>query len=58
MDELNKYDNQFVTEPKLFSKWSYDDIEIKDPTLSNYMSINETKQRVFLPHTAGRYQIR
>jgi len=49
---------QFANEPKLFSKWSYTDLEIKDPTLTNYIAVDTPKSRVFLPHTAGRYQIR
>ena len=49
---------QFANEPKLFSKWSYTDLEIKDATLTNYVAVDTPKSRVFLPHTAGRYQIR
>lgn len=42
--------------PKLFSKWNYDDLEVKDTTIENYISIENIKARVFVPHTAGRYQ--
>ncbi len=49
---------KFGTEPKLFSKWSYSNLEVKDQTVANYIALESTKARVFLPHTAGRYQIR
>jgi small subunit ribosomal protein S5e len=38
---------------KLFNKWTYDDVEVKDVSLVEYLNI---KQAVYLPHTAGRYQ--
>ncbi|KAI5291421.1 ribosomal protein S5 [Ascosphaera aggregata] len=37
---------------KLFNKWSYDDIEVRDVSLVDYIQI---RQPVYLPHTAGRY---
>lgn len=54
--EDHHLETQFKTTPKLFSKWNYDEIEVKDQTLQNYISINTPKTQVFLPHTAGRYQ--
>ena len=47
---------QFAQNPTLFSKWSYDDLEVKDVTLVNYMNVFTSKGKVFMPHTAGRYQ--
>lgn len=48
-----------VTAIKLFNKWTYDDVECKDISLREYMSIaQKVKYSVALPHTAGRYQIR
>lgn len=41
-------------EVKLFSKWSYQDVEIKDVSLVDY--ITTTQNPTYLPHTAGRYQ--
>ena len=38
---------------KLFNKWSFDDIEVKDIAVTDYMQI---RNHIFLPHTAGRYQ--
>lgn len=49
---------QFATEPLLFGKWSYKGIECEDISLTSYVSLKETKQKVFYPHTAGKYQTR
>ncbi|KAF9961701.1 ribosomal protein S5 [Modicella reniformis] len=37
---------------RLFNKWSYDDVEVKDISLIDYIQI---KAPVYLPHTAGRF---
>merc|ERR1719264_278978 len=50
--------NNFETKPTLFGKWSYDDLKVADTTLEIYISIHTTKNRVFVPHTAGRYQLK
>ena len=48
----------YVLKPKLFNKWSYD-VQNNDPSLAPLMAVNEkTKYQVFLPHTAGRYQVK
>ena len=31
--ESHHLESEFKTTPKLFSKWNYDDIEVKDQTL-------------------------
>ncbi|KAK9693595.1 ribosomal protein S5 [Basidiobolus ranarum] len=36
----------------LFNKWSYEDLEIKDISLTDYLQV---RAPVYLPHTAGRY---
>jgi small subunit ribosomal protein S5e len=43
-------------EPKLFSRWSYKEINISDPCFIDYVAIHTNKSMVFTPHTAGRYQ--
>ena len=40
---------------KLFNKWSYEDVEVKDISLQDYIQI---RQHVFLPHTAGRFAVK
>jgi small subunit ribosomal protein S5e len=43
---------------KLFGRWSYDDIKINDPSLQNYIALEDKRVQVYVPHTAGRYQIK
>ncbi len=39
---------------KLFDRWEVDDVEIHDPSLKNYISI----EPVFVPHSHGRHSFR
>ncbi|EAR89745.1 40S ribosomal protein S5 (macronuclear) [Tetrahymena thermophila SB210] len=48
----------FATQPKLFGKWNYDEVKIQDPCFQNYIACTTTKSQVFVPHTAGRYQVK
>ena len=57
-EELKHLESHFATTPKLFSKWDYESLEVKDQTLANYISVNTTKAKVFVPHTSGRYQLK
>jgi len=43
---------EFSEAPKLYGKWSFEDLQCEDMSLVDYISIKE----VFAPHTAGRYQ--
>ncbi len=52
------YEIPFATTPKLFGKWTYDNIEFLDACLQNYIAVQSVKSRVFVPHTAGRYQVK
>jgi len=40
---------------KLFGKWSSDDVNVNDISLTDYIAVKE-KHAKFLPHSAGRYQ--
>ncbi|KAJ1665370.1 ribosomal protein S5 [Coemansia sp. RSA 1813] len=40
---------------RLFNKWTFEDVEIKDISLTDYLQI---RNPVYLPHTAGRYASR
>ena len=41
---------------KLFNKWDYESVTVNDMSLVDYISVNQkTKYKVYLPHTAGRY---
>eukprot|EP00344_Euplotes_crassus_P011479 CAMPEP_0197004400 /NCGR_PEP_ID=MMETSP1380-20130617/22210_1 /TAXON_ID=5936 /ORGANISM="Euplotes crassus, Strain CT5" /LENGTH=198 /DNA_ID=CAMNT_0042423169 /DNA_START=22 /DNA_END=618 /DNA_ORIENTATION=+ len=44
----------YYAEVKLFGKWTYDDVEVKDLSLEGYIAV-KPKNATFLPHTAGRY---
>lgn len=43
-----------ISEIKLFGIWSYDYIEVRDPSLKRYLSLKP----VYLPHTGGRHEHR
>ncbi|KNC46569.1 40S ribosomal protein S5 [Thecamonas trahens ATCC 50062] len=42
---------------KLFGKWSFDDIEVNDIALMDYIAV-KPKSAQFLPHSAGRWQVK
>mmetsp|Transcript_73862 Transcript_73862/g.163142 ORF Transcript_73862/g.163142 Transcript_73862/m.163142 type:complete len:193 (+) Transcript_73862:1-579(+) len=44
-------------ETKLFNKWSFDDVQVEDLALGDYMAATNVSA-VYLPHTAGRYQMK
>jgi len=44
-----------ASEVKLFGKWTFDDIEVRDISLEDYIAC-KGDHATFLPHTAGRYQ--
>ncbi|CAM9726768.1 unnamed protein product [Pylaiella littoralis] len=44
-----------ISDVQLFNKWSFNDIEIRDISLEDYIAV-KGKYATFLPHTAGRYQ--
>ncbi|MCD6340459.1 MAG: 30S ribosomal protein S7, partial [Desulfurococcales archaeon] len=41
-------------EIKLFGKWSYEGVVVRDPSLKKYISLRP----VYLPHTGGRHEHR
>jgi len=42
---------------RLFGKWSYDDIQVSDLSLTDYIWFKDMAA-VYTPHTAGRYQVK
>eukprot|EP01127_Copromyxa_protea_P001415 TRINITY_DN11413_c0_g1_i1.p1 TRINITY_DN11413_c0_g1~~TRINITY_DN11413_c0_g1_i1.p1 ORF type:complete len:210 (-),score=42.41 TRINITY_DN11413_c0_g1_i1:84-674(-) len=47
------------TDVKLFGKWNYEAVKINDSTLRDYLAIKDkTKYKQYLPHTAGRYNVK
>lgn len=49
---------EFAVEPKLFGRWSYEGVECSDISLAAYLQTKSVKQQVYIPYTAGRYQMR
>ena len=47
-----------ATEQKLFGRWSYAELKVEDQSLEGYICFQQMKSKVFIPHTAGRYQQR
>ena len=43
-----------VVVPKLFNKWSPDEVNVSDMSLTDYIGVKE-KQAKYLPHSAGRF---
>eukprot|EP00127_Corallochytrium_limacisporum_P005376 Clim_evm52s203 gene=Clim_evmTU52s203 len=43
-------------EIKLFGKWSYEDIQVSDIALQDYITVKQ--KAVYAPHTAGRYAVK
>merc|ERR1712093_65532 len=44
-----------ATEVKLFGRWSYEDVNVSDLSLVDYIAVKQT-DAVFTPHTQQRYQ--
>mmetsp|Transcript_24390 Transcript_24390/g.35664 ORF Transcript_24390/g.35664 Transcript_24390/m.35664 type:complete len:237 (-) Transcript_24390:49-759(-) len=54
-EEYEEEDVVGGTEVKLFGKWSFDDIEVRDVSLEDYIAC-KGPHATYYPHTAGRYQ--
>ena len=46
-----------VAEIKLFGKWTFADVEVTDLALKDHLAV-APKNATYLPHTAGRYQLK
>nr|BAJ86032.1 predicted protein [Hordeum vulgare subsp. vulgare] len=40
---------------KLFNRWTFEDVQVTDISLNDYLAVTSTKHYTFLPHSAGRY---
>mmetsp|Transcript_6081 Transcript_6081/g.18376 ORF Transcript_6081/g.18376 Transcript_6081/m.18376 type:complete len:193 (-) Transcript_6081:137-715(-) len=45
-----------MSEVKLFNRWDFDDVEVEDFGLAQYIAVKQYGNKVFIPHTSGRYQ--
>eukprot|EP01017_Pseudomicrothorax_dubius_P026039 TRINITY_DN2874_c0_g1_i1.p2 TRINITY_DN2874_c0_g1~~TRINITY_DN2874_c0_g1_i1.p2 ORF type:complete len:212 (-),score=64.56 TRINITY_DN2874_c0_g1_i1:115-750(-) len=48
----------FANQPKLFGKWDYSTVQVTDVVFRDYIAVWQTKAQVYIPHTAGRYQVK
>merc|ERR1712216_271807 len=46
---------RFAIQPKLFGKWSYENVQCSEHSLE-YLSVRNVKSQVYTPYTAGKYQ--
>lgn len=47
-----------MAEIKLFGKWSYADVNVGDISVQDFVAVKNRPAQVFVPHTAGRYQVK
>ena len=47
----------YAHDVKLFGKWTYDGVSVSDVAVRDYIAVNP-KDVAYLPHTAGRYQMK
>ncbi|CAN6467398.1 unnamed protein product [Victoria cruziana] len=45
-------------EVKLFNRWSFEEVEVGDISLADYIAVTPGKHATFVPHTAGRYSVK
>ncbi|GAB2268187.1 ribosomal protein S5 [Dionaea muscipula] len=50
--------NLLTSEVKLFGKWSFEDVHVGDIALADYIGVSSVKHATYVPHTAGRYQMK
>mmetsp|Transcript_32756 Transcript_32756/g.94607 ORF Transcript_32756/g.94607 Transcript_32756/m.94607 type:complete len:197 (-) Transcript_32756:7-597(-) len=43
---------------KLFNRWSFEDVEVNDISLADYIGVKPPRYAIYLPHTAGRYSVK
>ncbi|KAG6413597.1 hypothetical protein SASPL_126311 [Salvia splendens] len=51
-------EDKIQTGVMLFNRWSYDEVQISDISVEDYITATAAKHPTFMPHTAGRYQAR
>ncbi|KAK5841759.1 hypothetical protein PVK06_004082 [Gossypium arboreum] len=57
-NENEKAQIEPYTEVKLFNRWSFQDLEIGDISLSDYIGVHASTHATYVPHTAGRYSVK
>ncbi|XP_028101707.1 40S ribosomal protein S5-like [Camellia sinensis] len=54
----NQDKDQSHSDVKLFNRWVFDDIQISDMSVTDYLAVNPVKHATYVPHTAGRYSVK
>eukprot|EP00126_Sphaerothecum_destruens_P003317 Sdes_comp16995_c0_seq1m6204 len=57
MADVDSSSVEIGQEVKLFNKWTFDDVEVSDISLTDYIAVKQ-KYATYLPHTAGRYAVK
>lgn len=43
---------------KLFNRWTFEDVQVIDMSLCDYIGVQAAKHATYVPHTAGRYSVK
>nr|GEV24557.1 40S ribosomal protein S5-like [Tanacetum cinerariifolium] len=47
-------DGKLHSDIMLFNKWTYDDVQVSDLSVEDYITATASKHPIYMPHTAGR----
>nr|GMD13195.1 40S ribosomal protein S5-like [Ipomoea batatas] len=53
---VNPQEEKVRSDILLFNRWSYDDVQVNDLSVDDYITATAAKHPTYTPHTAGRYQ--
>jgi len=56
--DLGDETKSFATQFKLFGKYDYSEVKVEDICFKDYIAVSTVKSQVFIPHTAGRWQVK
>merc|ERR1712032_1205617 len=56
-ERLYRYPKMAAQETRLFNRWSFEDIEVNDISLEDYVAV-KPKYANYVPHTAGRFAVK
>ena len=58
VDATGGITNLQKTTVKHFNHWSFDEVQISDISLEDYIAVNPAKHATYVLHTAGRYSVK
>ena len=58
VDAAGGITNLQKTTVKHFNHWSFDEVQISDISLEDYIAVNPAKHATYVLHTAGRYSVK